>query len=270
MSTILLPPIAIETTHAIKLADSIKKITRPLKNSNIAYFKYAKIYNSGERIIFSNQPDMIEYFYAPENLVRCWFYNQKQNENITSFWQSWQVQRLFNTEEQIRFCKELYLFFKFKEGFTYIQKHSDFFEIFDFSGIDKEIYTLDKKTLYKFIYYFKEQAKKLIDKAEQEKIYLPLQEDYISTSPETSQIISALSVKRFYLNGKYSGIYLTAREVECIQLTIQGHSSAEIAAALGTRNRTIQHHFENIKTKLNCSKLTDIIRIAIEQNLINI
>ncbi|MGJ3493514.1 ATP-dependent transcriptional regulator [Piscirickettsia salmonis] len=59
-------------------------------------------------------------------------------------------------------------------------------------------------------------------------------------------------------NGEVSlsiGLDLSVREVECVNLLIQGFSSTEISKKLNISNRTAQDHIKNIKHKMNCPSL---------------
>ncbi|OAJ35741.1 PAS and helix-turn-helix domain-containing protein [Piscirickettsia salmonis] len=52
-----------------------------------------------------------------------------------------------------------------------------------------------------------------------------------------------------------TGLDLSVREVECVNLLIQGFSSTEISKKLNISNRTAQDHIKNIKHKINCPNL---------------
>lgn len=51
-----------------------------------------------------------------------------------------------------------------------------------------------------------------------------------------------------------STIYLSKKEIECVNWMIKGKSSSEIAGILGISKRTVETHMNNIKKKLNCYK----------------
>ncbi len=54
---------------------------------------------------------------------------------------------------------------------------------------------------------------------------------------------------------------ITKREIECINLIKQGHTSREIAQKFHRSQRTIEKHIENIKEKLDCKEKKDILSI---------
>lgn len=49
-------------------------------------------------------------------------------------------------------------------------------------------------------------------------------------------------------------IYLTKREIECVNWLIKGKSAREIGMILEISEKTVFKHMENLKMKLNCYK----------------
>ncbi len=265
--------IDLQASHTLRTAATITALSKPLlKEFNISYFKYDKIYNDGSRIILCNRPEVINYFYNEERYKQAWFYNKHPDE-ITTSSHLWVTKKINNTAIQNQQLIDFAIFFHLTQGIFYLTKQKDYFEIYNFAANTADIYDLKPSIFTQFMFYFKNEAHKLIQTSETEKIIIPFEKPSSKKNAEHLRakevnFSSNLSLNRFYLQGDHAGIYLTLREVECLRLCAHGNSSAEIAVALGTRNRTIQHHFENIKTKLNCSKLSEIISIAIQQNLI--
>jgi DNA-binding NarL/FixJ family response regulator len=63
-------------------------------------------------------------------------------------------------------------------------------------------------------------------------------------------------------------IRLTPRQREIIQLLAEGHSSKEIAVALGLSVKTAETHRANIMKRLNCHSASEIVRYAVRNNII--
>ena len=63
---------------------------------------------------------------------------------------------------------------------------------------------------------------------------------------------------------------LSMREREVFQLLAEGNSIKEIAGRLYISPRTVESHKYNIMTKLNIQSMTDLIKIAIRKNIINV
>ena len=61
---------------------------------------------------------------------------------------------------------------------------------------------------------------------------------------------------------------LTTREREVLQLTAEGHTSAEIAGRLGISSRTAETHRSNLMHKLDLHTQADLIRYALRRGII--
>lgn len=69
-------------------------------------------------------------------------------------------------------------------------------------------------------------------------------------------------------NGQDRVLRLTPRQREIVQLLAQGKNSREIAAELGTTFKTVETHRANIMRRLECHSVTELVRYAIRNDLI--
>jgi DNA-binding NarL/FixJ family response regulator len=53
-----------------------------------------------------------------------------------------------------------------------------------------------------------------------------------------------------------------------VQLLAEGKNSREIAAALGTTFKTVETHRANIMRRLECHSVTELVRYAIRNDII--
>lgn len=63
---------------------------------------------------------------------------------------------------------------------------------------------------------------------------------------------------------------LTKREREVLQLLSEGRTNKEIANALGIAVRTVETHRAKLMTKLNAHSLSDLVRYAIQNELVRV
>lgn len=63
---------------------------------------------------------------------------------------------------------------------------------------------------------------------------------------------------------------LTRREVEVLQQLAEGRSNKEIANALNIAVRTVETHRANLMMKLNAHSLSDLVRFAIQHQIIKL
>ena len=61
---------------------------------------------------------------------------------------------------------------------------------------------------------------------------------------------------------------MTEREVEVLRLVADGHSNADVAAALYLSQKTVARHLSNIFTKLDVSSRTAAVAYAHRHGLI--
>jgi DNA-binding NarL/FixJ family response regulator len=64
------------------------------------------------------------------------------------------------------------------------------------------------------------------------------------------------------------GRELTSREREVLQLLVEGRGNKEIAAALGITTKTAETHRARIMSKLNMHSMSELVRYAIRNRII--
>jgi DNA-binding NarL/FixJ family response regulator len=69
-------------------------------------------------------------------------------------------------------------------------------------------------------------------------------------------------------NAEERALRLTPRQREIVQLLAEGKNSREIASALGTTFKTVETHRANIMRRLECHSVTELVRYAIRNDII--
>lgn len=77
-------------------------------------------------------------------------------------------------------------------------------------------------------------------------------------NPEHTKNNTINRKKRTYLV-HHPGIYLTARETECMTHLIEGKTIKLTAASLGLSDRTVEYYLNNIKAKLQCRTKNELV-----------
>ncbi len=103
---------------------------------------------------------------------------------------------------------------------------------------------------------------------------------------ELVQAVEALQRNRTFFTSKVAQVFLdgnnkpaknnpddrslrlTPRQREIVQLLAEGKNSREIAALLGTTFKTIETHRANIMRRLECHSVTELVRYAIRNEII--
>ncbi|SHK50603.1 two component transcriptional regulator, LuxR family [Reichenbachiella agariperforans] len=86
-------------------------------------------------------------------------------------------------------------------------------------------------------------------------------------TPEVIEILGASLIKK-RSPGKSIKSWLTKREKEILAELVEGSTNKEIAEKLFLSTRTIDSHRRNIMKKLNVSNSAQLVKMAIEKNLI--
>jgi len=61
---------------------------------------------------------------------------------------------------------------------------------------------------------------------------------------------------------------ITGREREVVQLLAEGKSSKEVATILGISTKTVETHRTNLMRKLNCHSVSELVRYAVRNHLV--
>lgn len=91
--------------------------------------------------------------------------------------------------------------------------------------------------------------------------------DSVYLSPKISEVIASGYEHRTANPGTPSGVTISPREIEVVQLISEGKNTKEMAGILGLSIKTIESHRANIMKKLNCRTLADLIKYAIREGI---
>lgn len=86
-------------------------------------------------------------------------------------------------------------------------------------------------------------------------------------SPTIAPYASALQTSRPEGARADPFLALTPRERQVVQLTIEGHSSTQIAGQLSISPRTVESHRANVMRKLGVRNLKELIRQALQRDI---
>lgn len=255
---------------ALTACDDIGAICAPLRELGAHHFNYLRIYPDGSRINLSNNAQWIEYFYAkklyeigtfdsdPALYSKAYIVFPKMDENIILL--------------------DAHKYFNLSHASMFILPALNYCEFFYFSGhkdepLKNKLYLQHEDLLERFIFYFKDRAKRIIAAADRDRIKLPLSDKertvndlndlslFIKNdvSDLRKKFIRQTPIKHYYLPLGNREISLSDREIECLLLTVKGYSAADIAASLYRSSRTIEVHLANIKTKFRCRSKLELI-----------
>lgn len=266
MSTILQLGEKFYQSHiTFQSVSAITEMTKPLNAIGLSYFTFDRTYQDGSHLRLTNAGRWIEAYYRNELYnVAIFEKDPRLFTNGYVFW-SW-----LNREPIYSAAAK----YNIDHGLTLIQVHDNYSDFFHFGTtcnnyIAAEILIEKLPFLYRFIAYFKQQARHLIAQAETERFKLPVLEEkqihLANLQAERGEGEQALNewlqkteVTRLYLGDKFDNAYLTRREMDIFWLLKDGEKPTDIAKRLNLSHRTLETHIKNLKDKLKCSTLFEL------------
>lgn len=261
------------------LASDISQICQPLTEFGITFFHYVRSFKDNSRINISNKPKWIEHFYNKKFYMTGSLAGKNELYDSSYFlWSTLKYQDIYTDARE---------YFDIDYGITIIKKLPDSTEFVHFganhgNGQVVNFYISNIDFLNRFILYFKDQAKALIDRALRNKIR-PSSFN-CTVNPEDLKIISqgllkivpqkqqdflhATKIKHYHLSSHYGPVEITAREVDCLIGLLEGKTAPEIASRLGRSKRTVETHLNSVKQKLDCNTKSELIEKLIAKGFL--
>ena len=250
--------------------DDIKSICKPLEQHfGLTSFVYLKYYYDGTEINLSNQPEWVEHYYTDEALTRQNTFAQHP-DNYQSGFVLWS--QLQGHQEILQRARQ----FGIDHGVTIIKKVADGLEVcfFGTTSDRPEIvnhYLNNLDLLERFIIYFKEQARVIINKVNQQRITTftdkfsqikIVESDLYAIKPMLAreQFIAATELKQHHLEDEFQGIVLSAREIEVVNHLLKGMTSEEIGKTIHLSVRTIEDYLSRLRTKFSASSKSQLVQ----------
>lgn len=243
----------------------IGEIISPLKPLGIDGFFYARIYDNGEFIDLTSNPQFAESYF------KKFFSGEYTTEVISDHLFIEQGVSLWELNPHNRMYQDAKNIYSYGDGITIFENnHTHHYkESYSFYSMTPQIemnnfFLLNLDFLRKFKAYFLEKAEPLIEEAKQNKYLLPelyRKIETVSINQEADQLLSALKINL------YSKTPLAPRELQCLSLLSQGNSAKEIAHKLKLSPSTVENYIANAKTKWQCRKSSELINFAMKMNL---
>lgn len=240
----------ISDKHLFLTASSdMNEIISPLNKYNIIYFTYNKNYTDGTRIRLTTHANHLKVFLENEYF---------RTGNIDANPQLYLNQAiLFSTLKNQALVEWLRNDFGIENGIYIVRKSELFTEFFSFAASlnNSQIvnfYLNNLDFMQNFCDYFKEKAKFLIAKAEQNKLI----HDYHQKDIQVNPIVSKTELP--YIPTKIDKI-ITPRKKEIINFVLKGYSAKEIAKILDLSHRTIETYINELKIKFDARNIVELV-----------
>jgi len=248
---------AIEYNRSV--APIISELLNPLfKNFNITTFAHAKIYPQTIFHVTNNQAWFESY--CTDALFNSDHYQQEIN-NLTH------DEHFVLRNNQVSCLKSMHRYGLW-HALSIYKRYENYIEMWNFATVKENsgiynFYLNDKEFLDRYITYFKNKAKDIIEPFNKKILFirkkeLVLNNISISTFPEKKHFLDETYLKELNLNG--AKINISKREIQCLHLLSQGKSLKEIALTLDISPRTVETYLNQSKFKTKCLFKQDLIK----------
>jgi LuxR family quorum-sensing system transcriptional regulator SolR len=239
----------------------VSAICAPLfKKLNLTYFHYFNVQKNGTAFALYSRMDWCDYFY--NNTFKPTIPLSKQQIQLEKhnicLWEGTLSEQLVSDARNL---------FNLEHPIGISAAYENHFESFCFGthqGNDGIInsYLNNIDLLINFTNSFKDKAAELIKKSEENRYCLPE-----SFKPPQLKLLNNLSHATPLIDCSYGPINVTKKEVEILRMLSRGLNIKEIAYSLNRSARTIDMHVSNLKFKLGCHRKSQLISIAIDNNI---
>lgn len=220
---------------------AMRDLLLPLKRAlGIDSFSYVKLWSGCMESYLTSDPDFCEAFYQQK------LYKNAGVDEPSTYQSGYVLLDMIDHE----YCRVARDFMKY-QMFHILKRTENHCEIFIFAmhhdnPLFNNIYLNNLHVLESYIEFFKDVGGSLILGADKNLVSFP--ELCIDTLllPQRVACQSRLDSVAF-LQKK-----LTAKEMDCILLALQGFSAKEIAIELNISYRTVEKHFQHLLNKFNC------------------
>lgn len=246
----------------IEVASIVENISQPLLDCfGITNFGFVKLFADGTMLRVSADQDWTKKYFDYQ------FYNDTHFYNFETLAENAPEIRIITNQPTVDHYKALYEH-NIWNILTQYERLADHIEIAFFATTTENteiinFYANHIATLQNFIQYFKKEADSLLNVTDPSVLIsteLKLRYNIIQENQKINQFLKTIcgDLDEKKLN-------FTSREADCIRQLILGKTAKEIAVALKISHRTVEAHFNNIKRKAGCKKLSQLIKLVLEQ-----
>lgn len=246
---------------------SMEEICKPLKHFEITNFIYVKNYENGQFVHLTNRGDWLEHFYD-QGLYKVGSLHKKGSVFNPGFlfWET------LSGQDVVRIARRDFSMFY---GILLIERDAEgFFEFYAFSGSREarplyDFYINNGDVLRRFILYFKDVGRDILQRVEKDRIQLPKEDQlFLNGGPTTHRRIHSVvpdieklrkvfvldtKIKRYRIQLEgLKEVDLSGRELDIVLCLWNAMGLVEMSEKLHISNRTVEKHLERLKRKFDC------------------
>ena len=255
-------------------SQSVRELTESLRKLGITLFSHTRIYKDHSFIDITDRADMLDYFYYQTDVHKYYL----PDVNPWSFEQNFFLCNSLPNNPSIEGLRN---HLNIDNIIVLFQRYETHCEVWHFGSESNNpgilnFYLNNLDVLKAFALSFKDKGSDLIEKCELNKM-----ERFINPDIELPLILGnkTINKKEFFEAIKFSGlnlsynkknIRLSDRELHVLKWCLLGKTASEISMILSISSRTVEQHLLNIKTKMGCNRLADILRVLVNLDLVDV
>lgn len=257
-----------EKHYSQRISGEVTQICHPLNALGIIHFMYSRFFKNGSAFCLTNHWDSYynhckkKYIISPpisKNIInKKFFYIPTLNLDTKFSAAAYDWQSSFSIGHPIYF----------------IEYERDYFDLIIYGAKSNNpniinVYLSNIEILEQFKIYFKDNAKKLIEQSNKNRIWLPGAMSANMTASKQIQehenfknkILKQLEIKRYIPLGADKKILLSNRELDTMKQLSLGCTLKEAAKNMNISPRTVETHLNHIRQKLGVFRKSDIIKL---------
>lgn len=251
-------PLKIDVDHHIfLLKDQVYAASKEfLEALGFNYFQYLRCFADGSISCLTNDTRLFEYMQEIENPPVVYSSYEGEHESAHSYWFFWDEALPSMPVQLARERCQLH------HGLTLVRRHKDYYDMIAVA-LAKEhpnpasFYLNKLKIIEQFIFNFELENTQLLKLVNQHPLILPQQ--YRDTNYQSM----CLPQGRVVVRGKTNQTYITAQELACLRLLLQGATQKQAAQCLDLSYRTVETYLQRVKQRTGFHSWTDIERLLL-------
>jgi hypothetical protein len=246
----------IDTTHPIfSLKNKVYEVSKEFLTAfNFNYFQYLRCFEDGSINCLTNDTRLFEYMQSVDNIPVVYSSYDNTPEQEHTYWFLWDEAL---PSMPVQLAKEKC---QLHHGITLVKRHKKYYDMIAVALAEEHpnphsFYLNKLKIIERFIFEFELNNRDLMQLLNQHPIALP------TTYRDVNYQSICLPQGRIAVTGKTGQTYVTAQELACLRLLLQGATHKQVAQSLNISYRTVDTYVFRIRQRSGFSAWSDIERM---------
>ena len=249
-------PVHVSLNHpTLTLKPKIQEVSQNfLQSFGFSYFQYLRCFADGSIGLLTNHTGLIECFSEVNNSPVVFSSFSQEQENTHSYWFLWDEAL---PESPVQLAREK---FNIRNGITLVRRSKNYYDMIAVALPEEQanpgsFYLNKLNAIQHFINQFDADHKDLIEVMNKNPIVLPK----IYRDVNYSKI--CLTKGKLLVTGKYGSTHITAQELACLRLLVQGATHKKIAQDLDISSRTAETYLLRVKQRTGLTSRLEFERM---------